>query len=74
LTVLGTLITNCHSRRSITARVWEELARVHNVLGSIRTDARLLYATTSGTLLRLKRSNALDDYAQVVDKLMDLLE
>jgi chromosome partitioning protein len=74
LAVLGTLITNCHSRRAITARVWEELARVHNVLGSIRTDARLLYATTAGTLLRLHRSNALDDYAQVVDKLMDLLE
>ena len=73
LTVLGTLITNSHSRRSITGRVREELARVHNVLGSVRTDARLLYATTAGTLLKLRRSNALDDYADVVDRLMDLL-
>lgn len=73
LNVLGTLITNCHSRRAITARVWEELSRVHNVLGSIRSDARLLYATTAGTLLTLRRSNALDDYAEVVDQLMDLL-
>jgi chromosome partitioning protein len=73
LTVLGTLITNSHSRRSITDRVCEELARVHNVLGTIRTDARLLYATTAGTLHKLRRSNALDDYAQVVDKLLDLL-
>ena len=47
---------------------------MHNVLGSVRTDARLLYATTAGTLLKLRRSNALDDYAQVVDKLMDVLE
>lgn len=73
LTVLGTIITNSHPRRSITGRVREELARVHNVLGSVRTDARLLYATTAGTLLNLRRSNALDDYGQVVDKLMDLL-
>jgi chromosome partitioning protein len=73
LTVFGTIITNSHPRRSITGRVREELARVHNVLGSVRTDARLLYATTAGTLLNLRRSNALDDYGQVVDKLMDLL-
>ena len=73
LTVLGTLITNVHPRRSITERVREELARVHNVLGSVRTDARLLYTTTAGTLLNLRRSNALDDYARVVDKLMDVL-
>jgi chromosome partitioning protein len=74
LVVLGTLITNCHSRRSITGHVWEELARVHDVLGSVRSDARLLYATTDGALLRLQRSKALDDYAQVVDRLMDVLE
>ena len=73
LMVLGAVITNSHPRRSITNRVREELARVHNVLGSVRTDARLLYATTAGTLLNLRRSNALDDYAQVVDKLMDVL-
>jgi chromosome partitioning protein len=73
LMVLGAVITNSHPRRSITSRVREELARVHNVLGSVRTDARLLYATTAGTLLNLRRSNALDDYAQVVDKLMDVL-
>lgn len=74
LSVLGTIITNSHSRRSITGRVREELARVRNVLGCVRTDARLLYATTAGTLLKLRRSNALDDYAEVADKLMDVLE
>ena len=73
LTVLGTIITNSHPRRSITGHVRDELARVHNVLGSVRTDARLLYATTAGTLMNLRRSNALDDYSHVVDKLMDLL-
>ena len=36
LTVLGTILTNCHRRRAITGRVQEEIAQVHNVLGSIR--------------------------------------
>lgn len=73
LTVLGTIMTNCHRRRSITGRVQEEIARVHNVLGTIRADARLLYATTAGTLLKLNRSNALDDYSQVAERLRTLI-
>jgi chromosome partitioning protein len=73
LTVLGTILTNCHRRRAITGRVREEIARIHNVLGTVRTDARLLYATTAGTLLKLKRSNALDDYTQVVERLWTLI-
>ena len=73
LTVLGTIMTNCHRRRSITGRVQEEIARVHNVLGTIRADARLLYATTAGTLLKLNRSNALADYAQVAERLRTLI-
>ena len=73
LTVLGTILTNCHKRRNITGRVEEEIARIHNVLGSVRADARLLYATTGGTLTKLKRSNALDDYAEVVERLRTLI-
>lgn len=49
LTVLGTILTNCHRRRNITGRVEEEIGRIHNILGSVRADARLLYATTGGT-------------------------
>ena len=73
LTVLGTILTNCHKRRAITGRVQEEIARIHNVLGTVRTDARLLYATTAGTLLKLKRSNALADYAQVAERLRGII-
>ncbi len=73
LTVLGTILANCHRRRSITGRVEEEIGRIHNILGSVRADARLLYATTGGTLMKLKRSNALDDYAEVVERLRTLI-
>ena len=69
LAVLGTILTNCHRRRKITRQVSEEIAQIHPVLGVVRADARLLYATTAGTLLYLTRSNALDDYASVVDRL-----
>lgn len=69
LAVLGIVLTNCHRRRGITRQVSEEVAQLHGVLGSIRADAQLLYATTGGRLLNLRRSNALDDYADVADKL-----
>jgi chromosome partitioning protein len=69
LAVLGILLTNCHSRRTITRQVSEEVAQLHGILGSIRADARLLYATTAGRILHLRRSKALDDYAAVIDHL-----
>lgn len=69
LTVLGTLLTNCHRRRSITRQVGEEIEQLHLVLGSVRADARLLYATTAGRILHLRRSKALDDYDCVIDRL-----
>ena len=69
LAVLGTVLTNCHRRRKITRQVSEEISHLHSVIGSIRADARLLYATTSGRMLNLKRSNALDDYATIIDRL-----
>ncbi len=56
-----------------TGRVQKEITPVHNVLGTIRADARLLYATTAGTLLKLNRSNALNDYAQVAERLRTLI-
>ncbi|NLS92123.1 MAG: ParA family protein [Planctomycetaceae bacterium] len=69
LVVLGILLTNCHRRRGITRQVNEEVAQLHGVLGTIRSDARILYATTAGRMLHLRKSNALDDYANVVDQL-----
>jgi chromosome partitioning protein len=69
LAVLGTVLTNCHRRRKITRQVSEEISQLHSVLGSVRADSRLLYATTAGRILHLRRSNALDDYASVIDRL-----
>jgi hypothetical protein len=40
-------------------------------VGVVRADARLLYATTAGKILDLRRSKALDDYAGVVKRLRD---
>jgi chromosome partitioning protein len=71
LLVLGAIITNAHRRRAITQQVAVEVGRVSPVLGIVRSDARLLYATTAGGILELRRSKALDDYARVAKRLSD---
>ena len=71
LTVIGAVLTNCHQRRLITEEVCREVAQHWPVLGQVRADARLLYATTSGKVHHLTRSNALQDYAAVVGKLRE---
>ena len=73
LCVLGAVITNAHTRRAITEHVAQEVARLHPVLGVVRTDARMLYATTAGKMLALTRSNALKDYAQVAKRLEEIV-
>jgi chromosome partitioning protein len=73
LSVIGAVVTNCHSRRAITEEVCREVSRYWPILGQIRGDARLLYATTSGKVHHLTRSNALQDYAVVVKRLTEVL-
>jgi chromosome partitioning protein len=73
LHVLGAVITNAHRRRSITDHVAAEVGNVYQVLGTIRSDARLLRATSTGSLHRLKASKALDDYTCVVETLRPIL-
>lgn len=73
LHILGAIITNAHRRRKITGQVEGEVARLYPLLGTIRADARLLYATTAGTIHRLTTSKALDDYATVVEQLEPVL-
>jgi hypothetical protein len=58
---------------AIAGQVAGEVARLYPVLGTVRTDARLLKATSSGTLHRLSRSNAPDDYTLVAARLRQLL-
>jgi chromosome partitioning protein len=73
LHILGAVITNAHRRRKITGQVYLEVGRLYPLLGTIRADARLLYATTTGSMHRLTRSKALDDYAKVVEQLRPVL-
>ena len=69
LTVAGVILTNCQHRRRINEQVEEEVGQVFPVLGRIRAEADLMYATTDGNILALKKSNALDDYRSIVEKL-----
>ena len=47
LHVLGAIITNAHQRRTITGQVAAEISRLYPVLGTVRSDSKLLYATTA---------------------------
>ena len=69
LTVAGAVITNCHKRRAITQQVVKEVSGHYRVLGEVRAEARILYATTSGKVYHLSRSKALDDYGRVTEQL-----
>ena len=73
LSVIGAVLTNCHPRRLITEEVHREVSEHWPVLGEVRADARLLYATTSGKVHHLTRSNALQDYAAVSGKLREVV-
>ena len=73
LSVIGAVLTNCHPRRLITEEVHREVSQHWPVLGQVRADARLLYATTSGKVHHLTRSNALQDYAAVASKLQEVV-
>lgn len=72
LSIVGGIMTNCHSRRSINEQVREEMKRHYADLGQIRSDAKLLYATTEGGILQLKASSAMDDYADVLNRLIEV--
>jgi chromosome partitioning protein len=69
LRIVGVVLTEAKKRRAITPQVIEEVGRLYPVLGVIPEDAELVYATTGGTTLKLKRSTALEEYRKVVDKL-----
>ena len=72
LAIVGAIMTNCHTRRSINDQVREEVRRLYTDLGQVRSDSKLLYATTQGGILQLKASNAMDDYAAVLNRLIEV--
>lgn len=73
LQVLGAVLTNCHGRRRITAQVAAEVNRAYPLLGRVRADAQLLYATTAGAIQRLRQSNAMADYESITLKMKERL-
>jgi chromosome partitioning protein len=73
LSVIGAVLTNCHPRRAITDDIRSEVSRRWPILGQVRADARLLYATTAGKVHYLTRSKAMEDYAKVVERLRERL-
>ena len=71
LQYVGAVVTNSHRRRSITNQVTQELQTQLPVLGTIRSDAKILYATTAGRLHYLHRSGAMDDYGLTAARIRD---
>ena len=73
LQVLGAVVTNAHRRRRITGQVERETAGLYRILGTVRSDARLLTASSTGRLHKLHRSSAMDDYAEVLRRLRTVM-
>ena len=67
--MLGAIITNAHRRRKITGQVAAEVSRLYPLLGTVRSDSKLLYATTAGRIQGFTTSKALNDYAEVIAQL-----
>ena len=74
INIVGAVLTNCRARRAINELVRMELERLYPVLGTVRSDAELLYSTTEGRIQNLRRSKALDDYAGVARALSKELQ
>ncbi|MBN2577893.1 MAG: AAA family ATPase [Pirellulales bacterium] len=73
LHILGIIVTNAHQRRKITKQMCAEVRIFGPLLGTVRSDARLLYATTTGLIQKLTVSKAMNDYADVLTKLAGVL-
>lgn len=74
LTIAGVIMTEVHSRRAINDVVEEEIGRLYPVLGRVRAESELMYATSEGRMLKLTRSKALEDYAAAVEKLKEVMK
>jgi chromosome partitioning protein len=74
LTIAGVILTEVHPRRSINDVIEEEIGQLYPVLGKIRSESELMYATSEGRILKLTRSKALDDYAAATEKLKEVMQ
>lgn len=74
LTIAGVIMTEVHPRRAINDVVAEEVGSLYPLLGKIRAESELMYATSEGRIHKLTRSKALDDYAVAADKLKEVMQ
>jgi chromosome partitioning protein len=74
LTIAGVIMTEVHPRRAINDVVEEEISQLYPMLGKIRAESELMYATSEGRILKLTRSKALEDYAAAADKLKEAMQ
>jgi chromosome partitioning protein len=74
LSIAGVIMTEVHPRRAINDVVEEEIGQLYPVLGRIRAESELMYATSEGRIHKLTRSKALDDYAIAVEKLKEVMK
>ncbi len=74
LAIVGGILTNCQRRPVINKQVQGEIGRLYTDLGLVRSDMAMLNATTEGAVseLKLSASNALQDYDQVLNKLVEV--
>jgi chromosome partitioning protein len=73
LNISGVILTEVQARRTINDQVEDDLKKVYPVFGRIRSEAKLVYATTEGRIMELTRSNAFDDYQQVAEQLGEFI-
>jgi chromosome partitioning protein len=74
LTIAGVIMTEVHPRRAINDVVEEEIGQLYPLLGKIRAESELMYATSEGRILKLTRSKALDDYEAAAEKLKEVMQ
>jgi chromosome partitioning protein len=71
---VATLEELVNTRRAINDAVEEEIGRLYPMLGKIRAESELMYATSEGRIFKLTRSKAMDDYAAAVEKLKEVMK
>lgn len=73
LKVAGVVLTNCDMRKKITDVVQHEIGQVHPILGLVRQDSQLEYATGEGKILDLVNSHGMDEYACVAQEIKTII-
>lgn len=71
LEVAGVILTNCDMRKKITEAARREISQGYAILGLIRQDSQLEYATGQGNMLELYSSHALEEYAAAAEEIKE---